>query len=547
MFATLAVPVLGETVRVEPTPPPEGADCAFNEVRMAPGGLRFAVWQDRRVAMVSPAGKYRQSRFALGAGDGRLAHFRVDGEISALHWTRTPGQLEFLLDGNRWVRIDAATMRVMDAPIDPRWHFVSVRNDRWGGLGMMFGAPRTRAWLDAGMRPIRLFQTALAGEDPVFLHVDAQSLAVQGMGAPVDLGVPFDVAHLSAGPDGVDVAGRGRRLVRDPASGAPVGTISPGEVRLARAGAGGTGLLKDAERAAGRRALLGADADGVHWLDVLADRGVSGQRQRTVVCGDVHAARRAPVSGVVSMGAGRLAMAGLWHRHAASPGDGGMLVVRFQGGPFAAVADDYPAAAVRRLVLAGFSVVEPDYAGSRGVGVDRVPRLDAAAIAEANDALVAWARGQGYRRLLVVGESLGALPAIDLAGRYARESAGLVLLAPLMTLEGGRDLGRRALGANRVQALAEATAFGEPAQRAQLSLWLAQRVAALCGTGGHIVFVGSDDRVTPVSDQPPCLAGSTVVIPGGTHATVAGDDRTWAQALPWIAARVTAKERAHGG
>lgn len=549
-LASLPNPATAGPIRFEPVSVLDAAQCSFNEVRLAPDGMGTAIWLNRRPALVSPSEKFRQSQFAIGAGSGRLMHYRVAGELSALHWTRTPGQLEFLIDGTRWVRLDVAKMYATDVPIDSRWYHVNVRSDRWGGLGLLFKAPQSRAWLDAGVRPVRLFQTALAGDNPVFVHVDADSLSVRSTSAAADFGLPFDVSELASGSDAtIDVPKRWQRIVRDPANGSLVGKVSPSGVEASTseettvAMAADNGLFKDAERVDGHWALLGADADGVHWLD----RHDGSQRVRMTICGDGQGVRPMLASSLFSSGSGSSDFAGTYHRQVAAKANE-VLVVRFHGGPFASVNDDYPAPVLRRLVRAGLSVVEPDYPGSRGFQIKRAPRLDASAISEANDALVTWARRQGYHRWLVVGESLGALPALDLVSRYPKESVGVLLLAPLVVLAVDTDLGGRPLGTNRLQTLAEQTAFGKVSQRARLSKWLEQRVARICQRGDYLIIVGSEDRVTPKAGQPSCLADATMIVPNATHGSVIDDERTWERALPWMTAlTVPVTDPAHGG
>jgi pimeloyl-ACP methyl ester carboxylesterase len=515
--------------------------CDFNEIRVSPDGRHIAVWKDEHLAQTRSFQTSKQSQILLIGQKRTVQALSVNGDISALHWTAVSNEMEMLVDGVRRITIDAGGRQTSSLYTAPEWRYVNIKNNRWAGLSQALASRKLLQQSTHDTDSKRLFQTALVGQGTTLLYVttDNYTLARRPAGPLPTHVTPFDISHASlAGSDDgtIDYEGKEgpfRRVILDPGTGATIGSQFPNRLiwdvrnrpRSGRA-TPQSGMFKDAEVVGDVAYALGADPTGEHWIE----RHGSGSVERIALCKELSGQGWRTTSKVVELAHAENSVSALWHRNS-NVRRHPTLVVRFHGGPFASVMDNYPSPALRRLTLPELDVIEIDYAGSRMSGRKVAPRITPATIKASNDELVRWARRRGYHDIVPLGESLGAMPALDLAARYTDIARRLILLAPLSRIDVDRSVAGQLLSSSRLQSHVERAAFGDTRMRAKLALWLDRTVNLACRRSKIMSFTGSTDVVTPIHHMSPCLAKKTTVLPNVTHHGITHDDAVWTDIL----------------
>ncbi len=522
--------------------------CMFNSIMIGADG-RILVSEDPHPAFVRSLALRTMSEFMILDETDRT-NFLVDGDASAITWNAAADQIEMIVNGRTWLQFDPREGRTVAADERPQWRWVEVKAVRWDALKLL---TRDAAIISAIEQPLpgrsRIFQTAYVGSRIAFRFMFPESgdriWSLTGTST-------HPSAFMSSWWDGLfpdhkigahlDTEAFGRPFFV-PSDGRLAGTFSPDVALIGDSGATaiqpphGAGLIKAVSTLGRLTVLLTAQPDGTHWVSRIRKEAV----QTIRLCGPMRTRDDTQQSVVVRHFADEHFPA-LLHRARAERASK-VLIVRFHGGPFASVLDQYPSPTAQALHGLGFDILEPDYPSSRQADQDRTPVMSPTTITAYNDALISWASHAGYAAVIVVGESLGALPAADLALRYPGLVASPLLIAPLTRLDEGRTLDGRAVTADHIQSRAEAKAFGAGNQRADLEIWVDRMFEGLCTRGDAVVYVGSADTIAGGERLRPCLRSHAIDLPGATHTSIVDNKPLWTSVREVIVMNATPKRR----
>lgn len=217
------------------------------------------------------------------------------------------------------------------------------------------------------------------------------------------------------------------------------------------------------------------------------------------------------------------------------------VVIYFHGGPGSSVADRYFPEPVARLVHPGRDLVSVEYSGSQGGGLTLARGIadkGMSALAEDVDALTYWLRRRHYRRVFVLSDSFGGVPAVTMVARHRAlvrasffSGAVIRLLNPADWVDIGNGLGR----ANSLtQRAYENTYLGAEAGRQRVALALDATVRAANWTPADVFFFGENDPISRPSHLPAAANASRRVIPGAAHVVMLVNEQVWSEILRQI-------------
>lgn len=502
--------------------------CDFNRIVVAPGGEKAAVWKDLKPGAIYPGGFARSSEI----GSVRLGQpgrfFKLIGEASAVNWRRSGHRLEALMNGRHYALIDPQAKTLHSWTLDPSWSRTNVKNQRWNGLRDAIDNQTFLAELAKPNGPFHHFAGgAVLADGPKLFPANRLKDYPLPSGQAVDY---FDLGSILALADPqhrLSEDGFPLRPLFDAASGKILGTQSLGRARIDNGWSEiGTehGVILDAVHNKGRLWSLTAMPNGARFLVV---QGGAEAKRVEHICGSAASLYG---SKTIAFETGPASVGGIWHRQDGEAGR--TLAIRFPGGPFTSIEDVFPSPTTRRLTKNGVDILEVGGIGaSDGISLPDGPEVTPALLRKLSDEIIRWLDQTDYARVVIIGESFGALGAMDLAGKLAHREASriskLVLMAPLATLSAERAMNGRPVRTGSLQALAEEAAFGSTEERTQLARWSLDRANRVCALDSLAILVGEKDRRTPVSMLPACLADRATVVGGATHASLFYDERAW--------------------
>ncbi|MCA0903893.1 alpha/beta fold hydrolase [Qipengyuania aquimaris] len=505
----------------------DAAECDFNRISLSPDGSAVIAWDDRKPNAVYPAGNAANSSIAYLEADGTKQFFRFPGEISALNWRSSGKYVEMLLEGRNYGLFEPAKSELRAWPLHPAWASTNVESARFDALREGIdkdGLVEDLARLEG---PYSRFAGALvlAARDELFTPGQLMRRPVgDGSNASLfDLASPLAVAQggMPSAREGLPV-----RPLFNLATGKIVGEQHLGAVRRApddvwRSDFTG-GLVEDGVAVGGSAAFLIASASGGHFVRFEHE---SKPPVQYALCGSGTGNISSSITGFAM---GGMQSAALFHRQAAGSRK---LAVQFHGGPFSSVEDGYPSRTIRKLVGAGYDVLQMDGIGARtNAPIGDRPDVTAQSLGKLNAEVAAWVARQDYDDIVVVGESYGALAASDLAIRFnesGQDPVRLALLAPLTILHADRAMNGRKPHPASLQLRSEAKAFGVGQDRVRLGDWLEDLMMRACSLGEVVVVIGEADRRTPPDNQAPCIRKKAKIVPDANHVSLFDKDEAW--------------------
>jgi pimeloyl-ACP methyl ester carboxylesterase len=589
--AVLAATALAaDANRLSPYPriqfrPVEPRYCLFNRIMLGPSGTEVAVWGGERrhvLAARTPTepGKIMVGRMGgsvLGAPDRFLSYDGIDPAVP-VRWSATGATLFARAHRDRIVSIDADSGRVDElGPLDTAWAYVDLRAATHGGLDIL-----ARPDLLATARRVDQSEfyrgSATLGEDVTFLGVRRNDLAVVRIDEGGRVSEPVVRASftrsLIAFPDDRDYPGgvayvgaerknEGRFLpyqlpLVDLGSGRVVGKFGPGGLELSKEGElarplaryrtlADDGIILDASFSSGVVALLTSSERGDVRIRRISRDGVAEKH----LCTNSRIARHsAPAPSAPAGGQGprarvlTLDAAGrevqesgrpilVAHQAGATPADEAVLY--FPGGPGGSLSDTYFPAALNRLLDPRRDVIAVGYAGSVGGGrrlVDRLTREGMSAIENDIVAIMRWLEPRSYKRVYIVAESFGGVPATIAVARYPDRIDAVFLIAPLLKLkepDAWVKSGAFVQVAADGQRGFEEAVFGGAAGRARFAADLASLMAGAPYREGDRLFFAPFDMIAQPADLPHGNKAPTVTIRGAHHGTLAGREEVWSE------------------
>lgn len=198
------------------------------------------------------------------------------------------------------------------------------------------------------------------------------------------------------------------------------------------------------------------------------------------------------------------------------------LVIFFAGGPSGSSYSSLVGGESGSLLRAGFSVLKVNYSGSAGDGPELAGRLrkEGVGIALARDAAVLYEhlRRSGDDPVAIVGESFGALPALEFSRRYGGLNAPrTVLIGPLLHLRDPRSWITNEVTA-AYQKMFEAQTIGadDPSARDRLNLYL-DALQRSQPRGAAMFFAQHDEVSQPLDIEKPFEQKSRIRVVPGNH------------------------------
>lgn len=495
--------------------------CDFSRITIRPGGEEFLFWLDRRPLFRAYAGYYPASTIAWMQRTGPAAVATLKGEVSALNWLEDGSAAEFLLNGREHTLLSPEDSRISSRPASPAWRLIGIKNLRWGGLSATMADRLLTDGMPQNLREIgRRRGFVLAAEQREY-HPNA-SEAGPPPPSTLERFYPESAYAAAKQSPATAVSALPRRPVFDARTGRVAGWQ---DVRTAYDRSGNQlpqshrvpgAFIRDVVALGERWAILSARPDGSHWVSV-ADAEESWSRQ---ICGPLSGEFRGELVTIAARG---IEYPAFLHKR----GQPDHLVIRFHGGPYSSILDSYPSDAARRVGGTGHAILEVSSLGSRHEAGALTPRVDPRKLRAFSDALAEWVGQAGYSSVTVLGESFGAVGAIDYALADRERVRQLVLMVPLTIMDPERNLAGRPVTKGSFQWSAEAVIIGEEAGRRRFARWLEESVAEACNSLPMIVIVGAEDVTTPPQRQAKCAQEHMIVIPSANHATVHDADEAW--------------------
>jgi dienelactone hydrolase len=299
-------------------------------------------------------------------------------------------------------------------------------------------------------------------------------------------------------------------------------------------------VILDASRSGDHLALLLVDANGDRRIALIGPRGLwtrtlCGQNRFVEV--PARPATDHRVRAFALDEAGREADApgrpiAVLHRKGAAAAD---LVVYFHGGFGGSEADDFFTRTIDRLLTADRDVVSLEYSGSQGGGLALTRRLaerGMRAIEEDVAALIRWLDRQHYRRVFVLGASLGGVPAL-VAARHRGRFAAIFFVAPLLRQrDPGEWVQSTPIPADPETHLASELAYlGGPEGRRRFGEDLAALLAAVRLRASDRFYFAGRDRVSQPEDLPAGSPASSMILAGVHHPMIFTSSEMWENIL----------------
>jgi hypothetical protein len=211
----------------------------------------------------------------------------------------------------------------------------------------------------------------------------------------------------------------------------------------------------------------------------------------------------------------------------------GRLIVYFHGGPTATLAERTVPEEVSTFAAHGISVLNVEYSGMVGGGLalsERLPRLGFRALRQDVEAITAWVRGSGFRRVYLLADSFGGAPAVIAAVEHPGDYEHIFLRAPFLALRNPEQSVRRGQMLSRdppadSQLEFERMVYGGARGRTRFGADLQAYVQRLRPSPRLSFYFGGIDPVSAATDLPPAFAGdrSVMILPRTAHEFVAAD------------------------
>lgn len=555
--------------------PPEW--CGFNRILIGPSGSEIAVWGSEREHLL---GTRTPPPFALlavgrlsdkGSDEGhRLGFYRGPDLTIPIRWASDGRLLYARATRDRIVALDPESGLVEERGLlESAWKYVDLRATTHGDLSALedpdllalakrVGTDFYRGHATLGDRvtflgartgDLDLIRTGPGPASPPKLRA---SYTRWILGFPDDRDFEGGIAYVGAeGKDGTRFLPYQRPLV-DLATGQVAGKYNGTEILLRREGAlaaplgqlrrklASGGVILDASLSGGNLVLLTQSGRGDVGISRLNGSGLTDRalctlplRLATTPAGFPLARDdtiKVRIFGIDSAGreafAPGLPIATAYRAGTSRSRD---VIVSFNGGPTASLADHYMPLTKLRMLSPGRDLIAVDYSGSVGGGMALTRRLTVGgmkAIEEDVDALVKWLDRQGYRRVFLEGGSFGGIPAMIALSRFPSKFAAAFLPAPLLRLRQPEDWAPNGdfhrLDPRGQRAFEEAI-FGGAAGRDLFAADLDRLVAQTSLRASHHFVFSRHDRSSQAADLP---AGhkARIRITAGPHAAVSSHD-----------------------
>ena len=220
-------------------------------------------------------------------------------------------------------------------------------------------------------------------------------------------------------------------------------------------------------------------------------------------------------------------------KYAASP-NARTAIVYFHGGPGGTLFTQPVPRAVRELLTPGTDVIGVEYAGSLGTGSAQTRRLAIAGMpALESDArhVAQWLKRVGYRRIVILSESFGAVPAAHLSKLFPQDTRLVIYIAPFLRFRSPEEwVSKTPFGPTsyKGQVRFEKFFFGDAARRAKFGTELVKLFRDPAITAAAHFFFAERDLVSKTTDldEKHQREAQITILPGG-HAEISASSRMW--------------------